>query len=251
MEKLTELATEKNAVKGRVHSLQSLGTVDGPGVRFVVFFSGCPLRCKCCHNPDTWDGSGGSVYSAEEIVKKAERYRSYFGENGGITLSGGEPILQAEFAAEIFRLCKEKGINTCLDTSGAIMNDSVIKLLKYTDRALLDIKYTTETLYKENVGMTLGSVLAFLDTLEKMSIPTTVRQVVIPSVNDSEENYTTLCKIIKEHSCVDSLELLPFRKICQIKYDGMGIKFPFSDIPEADVEKTRAKEKELKERCFN
>lgn len=250
MKKSNEFIAEKIAVNGYVHSIQSLGTVDGPGVRFVVFFSGCPLRCKCCHNPDTWDGSVGRVYSAEEIVKKAERYRSYFGENGGITLSGGEPIMQAEFAAEIFKLCKEKGINTCLDTSGAVLNDSVIRLLGYTDRVLLDIKYTTDTLYKENVGMTLERALEFLNILEKMHIPTTVRQVVIPSVNDSEENYTALCEIIKEHSCIDNLELLPFRKICQIKYDEMGIKFPFSDLPEADVEKTREKEKELKEKCF-
>ncbi len=250
MKKSDEFIAEKIAVNGYVHSIQSLGTVDGPGVRFVVFFSGCPLRCKCCHNPDTWDFKGGSVYSAEEIVKKAERYRSYFGESGGITLSGGEPIMQADFAIEIFKLCKEKGINTCLDTSGAVMNDAVKKLLEYTDRVLLDIKYTSDELYKENVGMTLGGALEFLDELEKMHIPTTVRQVVIPSVNDSEENYTALCKIIKEHSCIDDLELLPFRKICQIKYDEMAVKFPFSDVPEADVEKTRAKEKELKEKYF-
>ncbi len=244
------VAEEKDGIKGRVHSIQSLGTVDGPGVRFVVFFSGCPLRCKCCHNPDTWDFSGGSVYSAAEIVKRAERYRAYFGENGGITLSGGEPLCQAEFGAEIFRLCKERGINTCLDTSGAVLNDSVKKLLSYTDRVLLDIKYTSEKLYKENVGMTLEGVLDFLGMLDRMSVPTTVRQVVIPGVNDSDESFFALCQIIKERSCVDGLELLPFRKICQVKYNEMGIKFPFSDVSEADADKVRAVEKLLKEKCF-
>ncbi len=252
MEKTTDFATasEPKDIKGRVHSLQSLGTVDGPGVRFVVFFSGCPLRCKCCHNPDTWDFSSGSEYSATEIVKKAERYRAYFGENGGITLSGGEPLCQAEFGAEIFRLCKENGINTCLDTSGAVLNESVIKLLSYTDRVLLDIKYTSDELYKENVGMTLKEALTFLDTLDKMRIPTTVRQVIIPEINDSEENLSALCEIIKGRSCIDDLELLPFRKICQVKYNEMGKKFPFSEVNEADCDKVRALENSLKEKCF-
>ena len=151
--------------------------------------------------------SGGTEYTAEQIVEKAVRYKEYFGEQGGITLSGGEPLLQSEFAREVFSLCHKNGINTCLDTSGAVLNDSVIRLLGYTDRVLLDIKYTTDTLYKENVGMTLERALEFLNILEKMHIPTTVRQVVIPSVNDSEENYTALCEIIKEHSCIDNLEL--------------------------------------------
>lgn len=241
----------KNAIKGRVHSLQSLGTVDGPGVRYVVFFSGCPIRCKCCHNPDTWDFNSGTVYSAEEIVQKAERYRGYFGERGGITLSGGEPVCQAEFAKEIFRICKEKGINTCLDTSGAVLNSSINELFKYTDRVLLDVKYTSDKLYKENVGMSYKAVIDFLDALDKMSIPTTVRQVVIPDVNDNEDNFSAIEAIVKSHSCVDGIELLPFRKICQIKYDGMGIKFPFSQVREADGEKVKAKERELNKKCFN
>ena len=241
---------ELTEIKGRIHSFQSLGTVDGPGVRFVVFFSGCPLRCRCCHNPDTWDFKGGNEYTAKEIVDRVERYRSYFGKDGGITLSGGEPVCQAEFAAEIFRLCKEKGINTCLDTSGVLLNDSVINLLLLTDRVLLDIKYTDAKLYRENVGMTYEDALNFLAVLEKMKIPTTLRQVVIPKINDSEENFSALERIIKKHSCVDSLELLPFRKICQMKYDSMGINFPFSDICEADSEKVSFFEKKLKEKCF-
>ena len=241
---------KKTENSGYVHSIQSLGTVDGPGIRFVVFLSGCPLRCKCCHNPDTWEFGSGTLYTAEDIVKKAERYRSYFGEKGGITLSGGEPLCQAEFCTEIFRLCKEKGINTCLDTSGAVLNENVLNLLSYTDRVLLDIKYTDNDLYKENVGMTLNGALDFLSLLEKMKIPTTVRQVVIPEINDSDENYSLLCDIIRSHSCVDGIELLPFRKICQVKYDEMGIKFPFSAVSEADTEKVCLKEKIIKEKCF-
>lgn len=241
---------KKAEIKGRVHSFQSLGTVDGPGVRCVVFLSGCPLRCKCCHNPDTWDLGGGTEYGAEEIVKKAERFRAYFGEKGGITLSGGEPLCQARYALELFRLCKERGINTCLDTSGALLGADVTKLLGYTDRVLLDIKYTSEELYKENVGMSLSRALEFLGTLEKMKIPTTVRQVVIPGVNDTEESLSALEGIIKAHACIDGVELLPFRKLCRVKYDKMGITFPFADIPEADAAEVARLETELKSKCF-
>lgn len=240
----------RSEIKGRVHSLQSLGTVDGPGVRYVVFLSGCPLRCKCCHNPDTWDIGGGREYTAEEIVKKAERFRDYFGERGGITLSGGEPLCQARLCKEIFLLCRERGINTCLDTSGAMLGADVEELLKYTDRVLLDIKYTEDELYKENVGMSLSRALEFLGVLENMKIPTTVRQVVIPGINSNEKNFSELERIITAHSCIDGVELLPFRKLCKVKYDGMGIPFPFADIPEADISEVMRLENELKKKCF-
>lgn len=218
--------------KGYIHSFQSLGTVDGPGVRFVAFFQGCNLRCKCCHNPDTWTIIGdGKLFEAEEVVRRAERYRVYFKDTGGITVSGGEPLLQADFAAEIFTLCKEKGINTCLDTSGSIINDSVLNLLKFTDRVLLDIKYTDEALYKENVGCSIEIPLEFLRILDELSIPTTLRQVIVPTINDTEENIIKLCGIAKAFKCVDKIELLPFRKICQTKYDDMKIPFPFASMP--------------------
>ena len=215
--------------KGYIHSFQSLGTVDGPGVRFVVFFQGCNLRCKCCHNPDTWRIGECSVYTAEDVVNRVLRYKDYFRDNGGITLSGGEPLIQSDFAAEIFKLCKEQGINTCLDTSGSIINDSVRSLLKVTDRVLLDIKYTDNDSYKENAGCTLDIVLDFLGILNEGNIPTTLRQVIIPTVNDSDDNMDKLLSIAKAHKCVDKIELLPFRKICQTKYDEMGIEFPFAD----------------------
>lgn len=217
---------------GRVHSLQSLGTVDGPGIRFVVFMQGCNLRCKCCHNPDTWSGVGGTEYTTEIIVEKALRYKSYFGQKGGITISGGEPLLQADFVREVFELCHREGINTCLDTSGSILNDSVSALLDVTDRVLLDIKYTSDDAYRENVGCGMGTVLEFLRVLDTRKIPTTVRQVIIPTVNDSDENILELTKLVSAHSCVDKVELLPFRKICQTKYDNMGIEFPFGKMDE-------------------
>ncbi len=219
---------------GRVHSIQSLGTLDGPGVRFVVFFQGCALRCSCCHNPDTWDFSGGKEMSAEKIVQKAVNYKDYFGRDGGITLSGGEPLSQSDFAREIFTLCHNEGINTCLDTSGSIYNESVSHLLDTTDRVLLDIKYTNEKQYLENVGCSIKKPLLFLEELEKRHIPTTLRQVIIPTLNDSEENMRELKKIISSHSCIDKVELLPFKKMCVTKYDSMNIPFPLKKVPECD-----------------
>lgn len=224
-------------MKGFIHSIQSLGTVDGPGVRFVLFMQGCPLRCGCCHNPDTWEINSGTAYTAEEIVNKAVRYKSYFGKDGGITVSGGEPLLQADFVREVFRLCHENGINTCLDTSGCILNDSVMALLSETDRVLLDIKYTSEELYRSYVGCSLNSVLTFLSYLGENGIKTTIRQVIIPGLNDSEENIAALRRITGQFSCVDKVELLPFRKICQVKYDEMKLPFPFAHIPEPMSEK--------------
>lgn len=237
-------------VKGRIHSIQSLGTVDGPGVRFVAFLSGCPLRCSCCHNPDTWNFSHGTEMTASELANKAERFRTYFGEKGGVTLSGGEPICQAEFADAFFRLCLERGINTCLDTSGVCLDAKVKVLLSHTGRVLLDLKYTSDELYRRNVGVPLKNALDFLDFLNERGIPTTLRQVVIPGVNDTEENYSSLKALIQAHPCVDSLELLPFRKICQVKYDEMGVKFPFEAVPEADVKTVREREAELQLELF-
>lgn len=230
-------------IKGKIHSIQSLGTLDGPGVRFVAFMQGCPLRCKCCHNPDTWSFDGGTEHTAESLVNRALRFREYFGKDGGVTVSGGEPLMQAEFVERFFKLCKENGLNTCLDTSGCIAPEKVSGLLSYTDRVLLDIKYTDDALYKQNVGCSLQTVIGFLDYLDKKNIPTTVRQVIIPTVNDTVENINALKLIIRARKCVDKVELLPFKKICQVKYDDLGIPFPFSNIPEPTLERISELEK--------
>ncbi len=219
---------------GKIHSFQSLGTVDGPGVRYVVFMQGCNLRCGCCHNPDTWKISAGYEYTAEEIVNKVVRFKEYFGKDGGITVSGGEPLLQSEFCYELFALCKKQNINTCLDTSGSILNNSVKKLLTVTDRVLLDMKYTTDEMYRKHVGCSIDKPLEFLGYLNENNILTTLRQVIIPTLNDNIENISKLKEIIRTHKCIDKTELLPFKKICQVKYDDMNIAFPFSSIPEPD-----------------
>ena len=224
---------------GRVHSFQSLGAVDGPGIRFVVFLQGCNLRCACCHNPDTHDMRGGTEYTAAEIVAKAKRYKEYFGTEGGITLSGGEPLLQADFAREIFRLSHAEGISTCLDTSGSVLNDSVKALLDETDRVLLDIKYTDDKSYRKHAGCSILSPLEFLGYLCEKGIKTTLRQVIIPTLNDNEENVSALKKIADTHAAVDSVELLPFRKVCEVKYKNLNIPFPLAHLPEPTPEKMR------------
>ena len=219
-----------------VHSIQSLGTLDGPGVRFVVFAQGCPLRCKCCHNPDTWAFDGGSELSVEELARRAGRYREYFGTEGGITVSGGEPLLQAAEVCKLFSLCHKAGIHTCLDTSGCMMNADVQNLLTVTDRVLLDIKYTNDADYRAHVGCSLSPVLDFLDALNEQAIPTTLRQVIIPGLNDREDNIRALAQIRDSHPCVDKVELLPFRKLCSTKYESMSIPFPLADTPEPTAE---------------
>ena len=218
---------------GRVHSFQSLGTVDGPGVRSVIFMQGCPLRCACCHNPDTWDFAGGVEMTVDELVEKVLRYKTYYGRLGGVTVSGGEPLCQSGFLAELFARLKQVGIHTCLDTSGAILNDSVKELLSLCDLVLLDYKYTTDRDYIEYTKSEKCLAHAFLEYLEEKGIPTWLRHVVIPSLNDSDESLSKLLDIQNAFSCVEKVELLPFRKLCLEKYQAMNTPFPLAHIPEA------------------
>lgn len=217
---------------GFISSFQSLGTVDGPGVRYVVFLQGCPLRCKCCHNPETWDIGKGDSYSADEIAARVSRYRNYFGSDGGITISGGEPLLQAEFVAEVFRLCKAQGISTCLDTSGCILDDAVQRVLDHTDLVLLDYKMTNEADYFSFSGMHLQQAERFLRNLNDRHIPTWLRQVILCGINDTNENISALFQKQQQYDCIRNIELLPFRKLCTAKYEQLGIPFPLAHIPE-------------------
>lgn len=223
-------------MQGRIHSFQSLGTVDGPGVRAVVFMQGCPLRCACCHNPDTWDFSGGKIVSTEEIFRKIQRLRAYFGKDGGVTVSGGEPLFQADFVAELFRLCRADGISCALDTSGCVYNESVERLLSLTDLVLLDYKYTNDTDYKKYTGMSMQSAEDFLARLDALGKRVWIRQVIIPTLNDSEESVRRLYALSERYSCIEKTELLPFRKLCVEKYRALGIDFSLENIPEASEE---------------
>ncbi|MBR4941991.1 MAG: pyruvate formate lyase-activating protein [Clostridia bacterium] len=222
---------------GKIHSLQSLGTVDGPGVRFVVFMQGCDLRCSYCHNPDTWSMDGGMELSTQEVLEKILRCKAYFGSEGGITISGGEPLLQPEFCAELFALCREWGINTCLDTVGAELTPQVEAVLALTDRVLLDVKFATDEAYRTHVGCGIDRSLKFLARLNELAIPTTLRRVVVPGLSDSTADTESLRDLARTHTNVDKIELLPFKKICKTKYDAMGIKFRFEELPIPTSEK--------------
>lgn len=221
---------------GRINSIQTLGTLDGPGVRFVLFMQGCPLRCAYCHNPDTWDFNQGMEYSAEDIFQKVLRYKAYFGDTGGITVSGGEPLIQAEFVTELFTLCKENGIHTCLDTSGGMWSPKIKKLLEVTDLCLLDVKMTNATYYEKYIGWKMEPVMTFLDKLKQMNVATWVRQVIVPDINDNYENIRKLRIIKTNNPNITKIELLPFRKLCVVKYENLGIKFPLTEYSETSKE---------------
>lgn len=165
-------------MKGKIHSFQSMGTVDGPGVRYVVFMHGCNLKCGYCHNIDVVKGEYAE-FSPQDVLNKVIRFREYFANGGGITISGGEPLLQAEFVYELFKLCHENGINTCLDTSGSVLNDSVLKVLEYTDLVLLDIKMSNEEDYQKHIGMSIDNVIKFLKTLNDKKVDCWIRQVIV------------------------------------------------------------------------
>lgn len=218
-------------MNGFINSFQSLGAVDGPGIRFVVFMQGCPLRCAYCHNPDTWN-PGGEEYTPEQVFNKIIRYRPYFKNGGGVTVSGGEPLMQWEFTAKLFGLLRKAGIETALDTSGMCGLSDAKEVLQNTSLVLCDIKFSSEADYKRCCGGSLKTVLSFLELTEKMNIPLWVRHVVVPGLTDSEESVLKIAETARRYSNFEKLELLPFRKICITKYETLGIPFPLRDHPE-------------------
>lgn len=222
--------------KGRIHSFQSLGAVDGPGIRFVIFTQGCPYRCPYCHNPDTRSFDGGEEYTSDELVNKVIRYKSYFGEKGGVTVSGGEPLMQTEFLTELFEKLHKNGINTALDTAGIRPNASVKKLLTYTDTVLCDIKFPNEEMYREYLGIKLSDVLDFLKLCKETDTNVIVRHVVVPGLTDSEESVRKVYELAKSVLDKFEFELLPFRKLCTAKYEKLGIPFPLANTPECSEE---------------
>ena len=217
-------------MKGYIHSVQSLGTVDGPGVRTVVFTAGCPLRCVYCHNPDTWDINDGSATTPDALVEQILRFYPYI-KDGGVTFSGGEPLMQAEFVYQTSKLLKEHNLHIALDTSGCIQNSETEKLLKTVDLILLDIKMTSDEDYKKHIGTELKKIISFLDKLQELNKDVWIRHVVVPGINDTDEDVLKLKKLICSYSCIKKIELLPFKNLCLEKYENMGIEFPLKSTP--------------------
>lgn len=217
-------------VKGKIHSIETMGLVDGPGIRVVVFFQGCSLRCKYCHNPDTWTYDGGEEYTPEELVKKIERYKTYFkSSNGGVTFSGGEPLRQPEFLLEVLKLCKEKEIHTCLDTSG-FGSGNYYEILKYVDLVLFDIKHYDKDGYKNVTYMDISESLKCLNCIEEMEIPIWIRHVVVPGLTDGEEHIRGLKKYVSNIRGVEKIELLPYHLLGKNKYDVLKFKYPLEGV---------------------
>ena len=217
---------------GRIHSFQSLGAVDGPGLRSVVFLQGCPLRCVYCHNPDTWaeETSDTLHWSVEDALGKFLRYRAYFGSEGGVTISGGEPLLQAAFVASLFQLLRQEGIHTALDTSGIGDPDGVELVLSHTDLVLCDLKFSNETDYQNYSGGELASVLEFLDKTADYGVPLWIRHVVVPGITDTEDSKKEIEQIAKRYPNLERIEFLPYRRLGLEKYEAMGIRYPLDEV---------------------
>ncbi len=225
-------------MKGYVHSLQSLGTVDGPGVRAVVFAAGCPYRCVYCHNPDTWHLSDGEITDSEELKERIARLYPYI-KDGGVTFSGGEPCMQAEFFLELARGLHELGLHVALDTSGAVTDEAAMRLIRECDLILLDVKFTTEEEYQRYVHGSISGAIGVLELAERINKPVWVRHVIVPGINDTEAAMLSLAKLLSGYSCIERLELLPFRKLCLEKYERLGIDFPLKDTPAATRDVTK------------
>ena len=226
-------------IKGKIHSVESMGLVDGPGIRVVVFMQGCTLRCLYCHNPDTWtlDGNKDALdFTPEELVNKISRFRSYFEKSGGgVTFSGGDPLKQPEFLKETLKLCKEAGIHTTLDTSGVGFGDYE-EILKYTDLVLYDVKHLTREGYKDMTGIEIDETQKFLEACKKMGTKMWIRQVVVPGKTDSEEYIRELGKFIKTLDNVEKVELLPYHLLGVSKYETLGIKYRLEGLEAMDKE---------------
>lgn len=210
-------------MKAYVHSYESLAGVDGDGLRYAVFLSGCPLRCIFCHNPDTWETNAGQEITPEALVKKVTRYTPYFKNGGGVTFSGGEPLLQAEFIAECAPQLKSAGISYVIDTSGAVaLTDSVKRALLGAESILLDIKFPTDEEYVRYTGLGFSKTKAVLDFLEANGKRVTIRTVIIPGINDTEEKISEYAKLLMPYKSIEKYELLPFHTLGFFKYEALG-----------------------------
>lgn len=225
---------------GNIHSYESMGTVDGPGLRYVVFLQGCPLRCKYCHNPDTWNiGEKKIQEEAKDTLKKVLKYKNFFGKKGGVTVTGGEPLVQSDFVLEFFKLCKQEGIHTVLDTSGYIFNEKVKEILKYTDLVLLDIKCIDENIYKELTGVELKNTLNFGKYLDEINKPVWIRHVVVPNITDDDELLEKTAKYISTLKNVEMVEVLPYHTLGAFKYKELNIKYPLEGVEDLSYERKK------------
>lgn len=236
-------------IKGRIHSVESFGSADGPGVRYIVFLKGCNMRCQYCHNPDTWAKDGGELMTPEEVLKKALRYKTYWKEKGGITVSGGEALLQIDFVTELFRLAKEKGVNTCLDTSGNPFSleepfkSKFDELMKYTDLFMLDIKHMDDAAHRKLTGQTNQNILEMAAYLSDHGKAMWIRHVLVPGITTEEDELHRLRSFLDTLKTVERVEVLPYHTLGVFKWKKLGIPYQLEGVdPPTKEQIDRAKE---------
>lgn len=238
-------------VIGRIHSLESFGSVDGPGVRFVVFLQGCRMRCKFCHNPESWSIDKGEPWTAEALFQRAYRYRNYWGKDGGITVCGGEPLLQVDFLIEFFQLAKEKNVHTVIDTAGNPFTteeswiSKFAELMKLTDLFLLDIKEIDSARHKSLTGHGNENILEMARYLSDHGKDMWIRHVLVPNLTDEKEGLKELYRFISTLKTVKRVEILPYHTMGVFKYDKLGIKYPLEGVPTPTEEEVKRAEELL------
>ena len=237
-------------MSGRIHSLESFGTVDGPGTRFVVFVQGCPMRCAYCHNPDTWSMVGGKQMEASEIIEQYERNKAFYQNGGGLTVTGGEPLMQVDFLIELFTLAKERGIHTCIDSSGIAFKpdnqafiEKLDKLMPLTDLVMLDIKHIDPEKHKELTGQPNDGILAFCSYLDKKGVDMWIRHVVVPGITDDDKYLFDLGYFIGQFSNLKALDVLPYHTMGEAKYEKLGMEYKLKGVPAMDKDKVVEKKK--------
>lgn len=222
-------------MKGRIHSFETLGAVDGPGIRFIIFMQGCHLKCKYCQNRDTWDMFGGTEYECDELINKILKYKNYITPNGGVTISGGEPLLQVKFLIELFEKLKKEGIHTCIDTSGnVIITEEIKKLIDLTDLFLLDIKCINDDICKDLIGVSNIKELEFAKFLSDNDKKMWIRQVLVPGITDKEEDLKKLSEFLKSLKGVGKFELLKYHDLGKFKWENLKLKYPLENYPTAN-----------------
>jgi pyruvate formate lyase activating enzyme len=222
-------------MKGIINSFQSLGTLDGPGLRTVIFMQGCPLRCINCHNPETWS-LDGDTYCLNDIYLKILRYENYINPNGGVTISGGEPLLQWEFVAGLFSKLQKAGIHTALDTSGIGDFNGAREVLKHTNLVICDLKFSSQEEYLKNCKADMQRVLNFIELTQEEKIPLWIRHLIIPGITDNLFSIKKIISISKEYNNLEKLEFLPFKKVCIHKYEALGLTFPLAEADDCSDE---------------
>lgn len=220
---------------GYINSIETMGLVDGPGIRFVVFMQGCNLRCVYCHNPETWQKKGNEI-SSSELLKKILRYKNYFGDTGGVTFSGGEALLQPLFVSEVMKMCHDNGINTVLDTAG-VGTDLDYLILENTDLVILDVKSSFPDRYKKITGFDMKKFNNFLSLCQKMDKKLWIRQVIVPGINDDEDSILHLCNYLKGIKNIEKVELLPYHSYATGKYKKLNIKYLLEGVSDMDLDK--------------